>query len=125
MYDVFLHNSGLASAKEVFAIVATEPPGCSVENPQTVNKMLTEFGAGLFCMIPLHPSGIIKLCSIRRRSRVASEIGNRGHKAIPYDCSLLISLRLFALDMQPAHIAIQVGEDDVLMKTQVDGHPSE
>jgi Schlafen, AlbA_2 len=121
-YEVRLKNSGLVTAKDIFVIISTEPPGMQIDAPYKAEKSRTEFGEGVVHPRPLHPSSNCAFCHVKHNVGAGQSSGPvRYTPWIERPC--VLKFDVFADDMAPRKLVAKIGEFEILTKQPVDAVP--
>lgn len=120
-HRVTLHNSGQASARDLFAIVATVPNGLEIATPYKRNAVPLDNQIGIEHLGLIHPMSRSLLCSIKQPTTIRTQYDS--NRIVPACSSIKVQFQLFATDMSPAKISIEVGDRDIVERNVRKGFP--
>lgn len=116
IYRFHLHNAGIVTARDIFLIIETEPEGLAIETPFKVNKAETEFGTGIDFPRPLHPSSNSHVCAVRYRVAASNRTSLPLTAFVPQLTNFAANFTIYAADMQPSKLRVEVGDRDLDLK---------
>lgn len=107
------------SAKDIIVIVDLDPLALEIETPFRVTKTETEFGVGIECTRPLHPSSNGPLCAVLQRVGVGTRTSTGEKLLVPRPTTFAASFHIFAADMQPLKVRATITEWNIDHKERV------
>lgn len=119
MHRVTLHNAGLVTAKDIFVIIDMDPMVLDIETPYRSSKTETDLGIGIEYERPLHPSSNCQLCVIRHPVGVSTRTSTGPHMLVPRPTTFAASIQVFATDMEPLKLRVQLTEWNIDHKERV------
>jgi len=120
-HRVTIHNSGLASARDIFVIIATDPKGLDIATPYKRNAVPLDDEIGIEHVGIIHPMSRSQLCTIKQPT--TTRVQADSNRIVPACSSITAQFQLFATDMPPAKISIKIGDRDIVERTVKKGFP--
>jgi hypothetical protein len=112
-YRMTLHNSGIVSARDVFAILETTPPKLVIETPYKSTKTQTQFGTGIEYTRPLHPMSAGSLGLVRQRVGVTTRTSTGESTLVPRATHFAATFHIYCADTVPVILRAIVTDREV------------
>jgi hypothetical protein len=116
LYVVKIRNTGVITARDLFAVVRTDHSVSKIDVPYGASKVDTHDGHGIDFGRPLHPSSYAQLCLIRQTVGVAPMHQGGDVRYVPRVRGFEAEFDVFASDMRPLKLKTTLGDWDIERK---------